>query len=199
MQSLRQMAECCTPTRDNALIHCSLRGVDCIFKPQLFVLQFRLSCCSDLNKCHATNKLCKPLLQLLLRVITLGVLNLLLDLLTSLLKQVFGRICHNDGRILFNCNTACDTEVFLRDTIQLPAKLFCHKCGTSDQGNVLQSCFSVIPKPRRLDGAAIQNAPQLVDYESCQYLFLNGVSNDEERPGQLLGDSEDWNQLSLRL
>mmetsp|Transcript_97995 Transcript_97995/g.238427 ORF Transcript_97995/g.238427 Transcript_97995/m.238427 type:complete len:280 (-) Transcript_97995:442-1281(-) len=192
------MAERSAAAWHNALVNGGFRGVDCVLKPELLVLQLSLGCSAHLDQGDATNQLGQALLQLLLGVVALRLLDLGTDLSAPLLQGILGCVRHDCRRVLLDDDAACHAKVLGLDALQLPAKIVGDVGGPGDEGDVLQERLPVVSEAGRLDGAAVHDAPELVHDQCCQDLLLNGVRHDEQGPVHLLRDGEDRDELLLR-
>jgi len=100
----------------------------------------------------------------------------------------------HDGRVvLVNTNGFGSTQVVQGDTFELDALFFTDHLAARQNGNVVEHGLAAVTKPRRLDRANLERAPQFVDHQRGKRFPFHIFSNDEERSahfGNLLEDRE---------
>src|SRR5258706_11582449 len=168
--------------RHDALLDRRTSGMQRVLDPSLLLLHLGLGRRADVQHGHAAGELRQPLLQLLLVVIRRGLLDLGLDLrLAALDLVVLPLAVYERGVVLVHDDALGAAEIVERRVLELQPELLRNHLATGENSDVAQNLLATISKARRLDGADLQRAAELVDDERRQRLTLDVLGDNQQR------------------
>ena len=171
---------------DNALFYCSLGCIQSILHAILCFLHLGLGCCADTDNAYAAAELCKTLLKLLAIEVRLGILDLLLDLLDSVMQSSLVTLTVNDGSVLLlDLYALSSAELLQSGILQFKSEIRRNYLAAGKDCDILQHSLSAITVARSLYSNNIEGTAQLVDDQSGQSLALNVLSDDEKLSAHL--------------
>src|SRR6185437_593732 len=174
--------------RDNAFFHGCAGRVHGIFDAGFLFLHFGFGCGAHFDYGNATHQLRQPLLQLLAVVVAGDVLDLSADFLYAAFDlSALAFAFHNRGVVLVDGDFLGAAKVADLHAFELQAEVFRDGLSAGQDGDILQHGLAAIAEARRLHGANLQCAAQLVDDESSECFAINIFRDDEQRTA-LLGN-----------
>src|SRR5215470_13527627 len=172
--------------RHDPLFDRRARGVHGVLDASLLLFQLGLGRGADLDHGDASDQLGQTLLQFLAVVIRSGLFDLAADggdapLDVSRLARALDdrRVVLVDGDLLGAA------QVFELDVLKLDPQVFADHLAARQDGDVFEHGFATIAEARRLDGADLQRAAQLVDDQRRQSFPLDIFRDDQQRLAQL--------------
>src|SRR5581483_5724870 len=152
---------------DNAFLDCRAGSMHCVLDPSLLLFHFGFGRGAYFDHRHATNQLRQPLLQFLAVVVAGRLLDLAANFFYAALDLGVLALAFDDGGVvLVDGDLLGLTEVGHLDVLQLDAEIFGNCLTAGEDGDVLQHSLAAIAEARRLNGADLQRATQLVDDQS---------------------------------
>ena len=171
-------------------------GMERVLDATLLLLEFRLAGGADLDLRHAAGQLGQALLELLAVIVAVGALDLRANLLAAAADGLAAaRALDERGVLAGHDDLLGEAQLGQRDLVQVDPQVL-HDCGgTREDRDVLQHGLAAVAVARRLDGADIEDASQLVDHQRGERLAGDVLSNDEERLLGLHDLLQEGNQL----
>src|SRR6185437_3321006 len=181
--------------RDNAFFHGCAGRVHGIFDAGFLFLHFGFGCGAHFDYGNATHQLRQPLLQLLAVVVAGDVLDLSADFLYAAFDlYALAFAFHDRGVVLVDGDFLGAAKVAGLDAFQFEAEVFRNSLTAGQNGDILQHGLTTIAEARRLHGADLQCATQLVDHQGRERFAINIFRDYEQRTallGNLLQDGEE--------
>src|SRR6185369_16511212 len=172
--------------RDDAFFDGCTGRVHRVFDTSLLFLHFGLGSCADLDHGNAANELRQAFLELLAVVVARGLVDLTADFLHAAFDVSTLALAFDDGGVvLVDGELLGLSEVSQLNVLKLDAEVFGDGLATGEDGDVLQHGLAAIAEARRLHGANLQGAAELVDDQGGQSLALDVFRDDEERTAAL--------------
>ena len=126
----------------------------------------------DLDDRHPADELRQPLAELLLVVLALGLVHLGADRLDPLLDRLLALLVElladDRGVLLLDRHPVGGPELLDRDVLQLQPEVLADERAAGERGDVAEHGLAAVAEPGGLDGADVEQAPELVDHECCQ-------------------------------
>src|SRR5450432_2415889 len=180
---------------DDALFDGRARGVQRVFHASLLLLHLGLGGRADLDDGDTAHELREALLQLLAIVVRGRVLDLRADLLDATLDVRLLAGALDDRRVvLVDRDALRAAEILEREALELDAEVLGDGLAAREDREVLHHLLAAVAETRRLDGADVQRATELVDDERRQGLAVDVLGDDDEglaRLRDLLEDGEE--------
>src|SRR5213592_4554491 len=172
-----------TAARHDAFLDRRAGRMQRVLDTGLLLLHLGLGRRADIQHGHAAGELRQPLLELFLVVIGRGLLDLGLDLrLAALDLVVLALAVYERGVVLIHDDALGAAEIVERGVLELETQLLRNHLATGENGDVAQHLLAAITEARRLDGADLQRAAELVDDERRQRLPFDVLGDDQHGP-----------------
>ena len=186
-------------TGDNPLLDCGAGRMEGILDAGLLLLHLRLGPGTDGDDRHAAGELGEPLLELLTVVLAVGGIDLVADLLDA--RGDVGRLAGalDDRRlVLVDGDRLRLAEVGEIEALQRQPEVLADERATGEHGDVAEHRLAAVAEARRLGGADVEHAAELVDDQRGEGIAINILGNDQERLarlGDLLEEREELPQI----
>ena len=183
--------------RDGALSDRGAGGVERVLEEVLVGLHLGLRLASYAHDRDATRELREALFELLAVVVARGALDLGLDLDAAILDgSGFASALDDGARVLCDADLLGRAEVLRRDLVEGDPELVGDRCSAGQGGDVAEVGLATLTEARRLHGADVEDAAQLVHDERRERLALDVLGDDEERRALLSGGFEHRQELT---
>src|SRR5438876_2143992 len=188
-----------TAARDDSLFHRRAGRMQRVLDAGLLVLHLDLGRSADLDHRDAAGELRHALLQLLLVVIAGRLLDLHADLLHAGLDLLLVAGAVDDGGVfLAGLDLLRAAEILQRRVLELEAKLLADHRAASENGHVFEHRLAAVAEARRLHGASLQDAADVVHHQRGERLALDFLGDEQQRLAGLGDLLEDRQQLADR-
>src|SRR6267378_7557758 len=185
--------------RDDPLFDRRAGGVQRVLDARLLVLHLDLGGSADLDNRHAAGELRHALLQLLLVVVAGRLFDLHADLLDASLDQLLVARAVDDGGVLLGrLDLLGAAEVLQRRVLELEAKLLADHRAAGENRHVFEHRLAAVAEARRLHGAGLQDAADVVHHQRGERLAFDFLGDDEKRLAGLGDLLEERQQLADR-
>src|SRR5439155_18150965 len=174
--------QCNTTAGDDTFLDGRAGGVHGVLDTSFLLFHLGLGGRADFNHSHAADQLRQPLLQFLAVVVAGGFIDLAANFLYPAFDlRVLAFAFDDRGVVLVHRDLLGLAKILDLHVLQLDAEVFGDGLAAGEGGNVLQHGFAAIAEARRLDGADLQRAPQLVDHARGHGLALDVLSHNQQR------------------
>src|SRR5581483_2233966 len=184
---------------DDAFLDRGARGVQRVLDAGFLLFHLDFSGRADVDDCDAADQLREALLELLAIVIRGRLVDLRADLLDAAfeIRLLAGAV--DDRRVVFIDDDALRAaEILQRNVLELDAELFGDHFATGENRNIFEHRLAAVAEARRLDGAALKRAADLIDDERRERFALDVFGDDQKRAAGLRDLLEDREQLFHR-
>src|SRR5215470_16352185 len=172
--------------RHDPLFDRRARGVHGVLDASLLLFKLGLGRGADLDHGDASDQLGQALLQFLAVVIRSGLFDLSADRGDAALDvSGLARALDDRGVVLVNGDLLGLAQVFELDVLELDPQVFADHLAARQDGDVFEHSLAAVAEARRLDGAYLQRAAQLVDDQRRQSFPLNIFRHDQQRLAKL--------------
>src|SRR5581483_10987061 len=163
----------------DAFRDCGAGGVQGILDAALGLFHLGLGRGADLDNGHAADQFGQPFAELLLVVLAFGLLQLSANLTDALLNVgSFASAADDRAILLLDLDRLGFAQLLQLDILQLQTKVLADEGAAGQNSDIAEHGLATITETRRLDGADLQNAAQLVDDQGCQRLAFDIFGND---------------------
>src|SRR5207247_51706 len=188
-----------TAARNDALFDRRAGRMQRVLDAGLLVLHLDLGGSADLDNRHAAGELRHALLQLLLVVIAGRLFDLHADLLDASLDQLLlARAVDDGGVLLRRLDLLRLAEVLQRHVLELEAEFLGDHGAAGEDGHVFEHRLAAVAEARRLHGASLQDAADVVHHQRGERLALDFLGDQQQRLAGLGDLLEDRQQLADR-
>src|SRR6267378_3614216 len=188
-----------TAARDDSLLDRRAGRMQRVLDAGLLLLHLDLGGRTDLDDRNTAGELRHALLQLLLVVIAGRLFDLHADLFHASLDQLLVAGAVDDGGVLLGClNLLGATEVLQRRVLELETQLLADHGAAREDGHVLEHRLAAVAEARRLHGASLQDAADVVHHQRGECLALDFLGDDQQRLAGLGDLLQDRQQLADR-
>ncbi len=171
------------PSRNDPFRNRRLGGADGVVESLLLGLHLRLRRRSDADHGHPTGELGEALLQFLLVVVAGRFLDLAPDLLDAGLDLRTLPGAADDRRaFLVDHDPFRAPEFGEVDRFELEPELLGDDLAGCQDGDIAQHRLAPVAEARRLDGATLQGAAELIHDQRCQSFSLDVLGDHQDRP-----------------
>src|SRR5579884_2229335 len=154
-----------------------------VLDARLLLLQLGLGGRADLDDRHATGELGQPLLQLLAVVVALGLLDLALNLGDAALNGLrLARTTDDGGIVLGHDHALGPAQPLQLQVLQLDTQVLGEEAPAGEDGDILHHGLAPVAKAGSLDRHAVDDAPDLVDYQGRQRLAVHVLGDKDDGP-----------------
>ncbi len=166
----------------NAFLDGRAGRVQGVFHARLLFLHFGFGRGADIDDGHAAGEFGQAFLQFLAVVIAGRLLDLAADLVHAALDVRALAAAFDDGGVfLVNHDALGAAEVVQFDALELDAQVFADELAAGEDGDVFHHGLAAVAEARRLDGADIQRAAQLVHHQRGERFAFDFLGDDQQR------------------
>jgi hypothetical protein len=183
--------------RHDAFLGGRARRVKRVLDASLLLFHLRLGDRADVQHGDAARELRQALLELLAVVVRGRRLDLVPDLRDAGVDVgLLAGALHDRRVFLVDDDRLRLAEVVQREALELDAEILGDAAAAGDDRDVLEHGLAAIAEARRLDGAGLEHAAQLVDDERGERLGLDVLGDDEQRATRLRAALEHGQELA---
>ena len=180
-QRLATTDECHATAGDHAFFHRRTGRVQGVVDAILLLLHLDFGRRADVDHRHAARQLRQAFLELLAVVVGGGLVDLLLDLADAPLDVGgLARAFHDGGGFLLDGDALRLAEVGERDVLELDAEILAEHLAAREDGDVFEHGLAAVAEARRLDGADVERAAELVHHEGREGFAFDVLRDDEQ-------------------
>src|SRR5438105_3422807 len=188
-----------TAARDDALFDRRAGRMQRILDAGFFLLHLDFGGRTNLDDRNTAGELRHALLQLLLVVVAGRLFDRHPDLLDASLDQLLVARAVDDGGVLLGrLDLLGAAEILQRRVLELEAELLADHRAARENGHVFEHRLAAVAEPRRLHGASLQDAADVIHHQRGKRLAFDLLGDAQQRLAGLGDLLQDRQQLADR-